>query len=436
MMSRIHIKNATIITMLGHDQVFPHGEIAIENDVIAACGPDGTVNADWNADKVIDAEGGIVMPGFINCHTHAAMTLLRSYADDLPLMEWLSNKIWPLEEKLTGEDVYWGTKLCILEMIKNGTTTFTDMYFFMEDVAKAVEETGIRAVLSRGMVGVGPNAETAINESKGFVEQWQGKGEGRITIVLGPHAPYTCPPDYLKRVIDLAKELKVGIHIHLAETETEVKDIKEQYNGKTPIELMEEVGLFEVPVIAAHCVHLTDKDMEILKKYNVGVAHNPESNMKLASGIAPVPKMLALGINVGLGTDGAASNNNLDIMEEMRTAALLHKVNSMDPTVIHSYEALRMSTVNGAKVLGKDQEIGVLKPGYKADLIIINTKKPHLYPQHDLIAHLVYSAQSADVETVIINGKIVMENRKVLTMDENEILERVSASAARLVKDK
>lgn len=435
-MSRILIKNATVITMLGHDKVYPIGEVAIENDKIVACGPKGTVAADWQAEKVIDAEGCIVMPGFINCHTHAAMTLLRSYADDLPLMEWLTKKIWPLEDKLNGEDVYWGTKLCILEMIKNGTTTFTDMYFFMEDVAKAVEETGIRAVLSRGMVGVGPSSDIAIDESKAFVENWQGKGDGRITVMLGPHAPYTCPPDYLKKVIALAKELKVGIHIHLAETETEVKDIGEQNDGKTPIELMEEVGLFELPVVAAHCVHLTDRDMEILKKYNVGVAHNPESNMKLASGVAPVPKMLTMGINVGLGTDGAASNNNLDMMEEMRSAALLHKVSTMDPTVLHSYEALSMATVNGAKVLGKEKEIGVLSPGYKADLIILDAKKPHLYPQHDFIAHLVYSAQSADVETVIINGKIVMENRKVLTMDENEILEKVSASALRLVGDK
>ncbi|PKM82618.1 MAG: N-ethylammeline chlorohydrolase [Firmicutes bacterium HGW-Firmicutes-14] len=431
-MSKTVIKNAAVIPMTRAGDLLADGEIMIEGSRIVSVGPRGTAPDGWG--ETIDAAGMVAMPGFINCHTHTAMTLLRSYADDLPLMEWLEKRIWPLEERLTGEDVYWGTMLCILEMIKSGTTTFADMYFFMDDVARAVEESGIRACLSRGMIGSGPTAQLALDETREFIGRWNGAANGRITTMAGPHAPYTCPPDYLKKVLDIADEHGVGIHIHLAETRTEVDDIMKQY-GKSPVEYLRDAGLLEYPVLAAHCVHLNQEDIKIIKEKRVGVAHNPESNMKLASGIAPVPQLLAEGVSVGLGTDGAASNNNLDMMEEMRTAALLHKVHTEDPTAIPSYQALEMATKNGGKVLGIP-DIGVIEPGYRADIVLLDFNKPHLYPKHDLVAHTVYAAQSSDVDTVIIDGNIIMSHGKVLTMNEAEILENVQRCASRLVKEK
>lgn len=433
-MDKIFIRNATIIPMTGVDDRIVNGEIGIEGNRIVMVGGAGTVPENWGADEVIDAQGMVALPGFINCHTHAAMTLLRSYADDLPLMEWLSERIWPLEDRLTAEDVYWGTMLCILEMIKSGTTTFADMYFFMEEVARAVEQSGIRASLSRGMIGVAPTAQLALDETETFLTNWHGAAGGRITAMVGPHAPYTCPPEYLKKVLNMAERHGVGVHIHLAETRSEVDDIRKQY-GRSPIEYVNDVGLLELHVLGAHCVHLTQDDIKILKEKNVGVAHNPESNMKLASGIAPVPQLLAEGINVGLGTDGAASNNNVDMLEEMRSAALLHKVNTGDPMTLPSYQALEMATVNGARVLGIN-DIGIIKEGYKADIILIDFQKPHLYPRHDIVAHTVYAAQSSDVDTVIIDGLVVMKNGLVKTVNEAEIMENVQRCADRLVGKK
>jgi 5-methylthioadenosine/S-adenosylhomocysteine deaminase len=361
------------------------------------------------------------MPGFINCHTHAAMSMLRGYADDMPLMAWLSEKIWPREAHLSEEDIYWGSLLSILEMVKSGTTTFADMYFYMDQTARAAEESGIRASLSRGMVGNGDTAEFAMRESEEFVREWNGKGEGRITCMLGPHAPYTCPPEYLERVIKLADTLGVGIHIHLSETSDEVKEITDKYKMR-PIELMESLGLFKNRhVLAAHCVHLSETEMNILVNRKVGIAHNPESNMKLASGIAPVPELIKKGALVGLGTDGAASNNNLDMLEEMRSCALLHKVSVMDSTVLPSYQVLKMATRDGAKVLGIEK-LGALLPGYKADLIIIDLQKPHLTPLYNPYANIVYAAQSSDIKTVIIDGKVIMKEHQVITMDEEKII--------------
>lgn len=434
-MEKILIRGATVIPMTGPENIIDNGEIAIEAGKIKAVGPAGTAGAGWSADKVIDAKGMVALPGFINCHTHAAMTLLRSYADDLPLMQWLSERIWPLENRLTGEDVYWGTMLCVLEMIKSGTTTFADMYFFMDDVAKAVRQSGMRASLSRGMIGVAPTAELALEESEAFVREWHGGADGRITTMLGPHAPHTCPPAYLEKVMALASRFNVGIHIHLAETLPEVSEIRKEY-GKSPIAYVNDIGLLDFPVLGAHCVHVSPEDIKIMKDKDVRVAHNPESNMKLASGIAPVPQMLADGVTVGLGTDGAASNNNLDLMEEMRSAALLHKVNTMDPAAIPAYTALEMATSNGARALDLEKEIGIIRPGYKADVILIDFEQPHLYPKHDLIAHTVYAAQSADVITVIIDGRVVMENRKVLTLDETEVLRKVQEHALKLTGNK
>lgn len=417
---KVLIKGATILSMTGPQDIISQGDIAIEQGKILAV---GQIPSDFIADRIIEAEGMLAMPGFINCHTHAAMTLLRSYADDLPLMEWLSTKIWPLEENLVPEDIYWGTMLSFAEMLRSGTTTFLDMYFHMDQVAKAAEEVGIRAVLSRGMISFGPSAEAAISQSRELVKEWHGKADGRITVMLGPHAPYTCSPDYLKRVMELADELGIGIHIHLAETENEISEITEKY-GKRPIELMNSIGLFDGRhVVAAHCVHLTDEEIAVLAEKQVGVAHNPESNMKLASGIAPVPKMLAKGVRVGIGTDGASSNNNLDMLQETRSAALLHKVNQMDATVLPAYQALEMATVLGAQALGL-KEVGQLVPGYIADIILFDLEKPHLYPRHDLVANLVYAAQASDVDTVLVDGNILMERGILTTIDEKAVLKK------------
>lgn len=429
---KILLQNITILPMTSPKEIIEKGYVAINDSLIGAVGSGNPPPGDY--DKVIDGTNYLVMPGLINTHTHAAMTLLRSYADDLPLMEWLETKIWPMEDRLTGDDIYWGTMLAITEMVKSGTTTFTDMYFHMDRVAQAVEKTGIRAVLSRGMVGVGPENQLAIDQSRQFIQDWQGGAQGRITVMLGPHAPYTCPPDYLKQVLGLARDTGVGINIHVAETLDEMNTIKGDY-AMSPVALLEKTGVFEVPVVAAHCVHVNDEDIAILKKYGVGVAHNPESNMKLASGIAPVPRMLEAGIAVGLGTDGASSNNDLDMLQETRTCAFLHKVNSMNPTVLPAEQALSMATILGAKALHMEDQIGCLRPGYKADMILINLDQPHMTPRYDIIANLVYAGKSSDVDTVIIDGKIVMENRQLITIDEKTVLHQCKEIAQRLVQN-
>lgn len=401
------------------DESWIFGDIAITEGVIKEIG--SNIKDKYHGYETINGKDCLVIPGLINCHTHAAMTLLRGYADDLPLMEWLSTKIWPREAFLTENDIYWGTQLAILEMIKSGTTCFADMYFFMESAARAAAQSGIRAVLSRGMIGFGNNAELALREAEELVNNWHLKNNGRITCMLGPHAPYTCSPEYLKQVMDLADTLGVGLHIHLAETITEVNDIEKQY-GMRPVKLMDSIGLFDNRhVLAAHCVHLSDEETEILANKKIGVAHNPESNMKLASGIAPVPALLKKGARVALGTDGASSNNNLDLLEEMRTCALLHKLSTQDPTVLPARQVLEMATVNGASALGLEN-LGSLIPGNKADLVILDLNKPHLLPLHNPIANLVYSAHSSDVKTVIIDGLIVMKDRELMTIDEEKIL--------------
>jgi 5-methylthioadenosine/S-adenosylhomocysteine deaminase len=386
---------------------------------------------DEKFDRVINGRGKLICPGFVNAHGHAAMTLLRSFADDVPLMYWLEKRIWPVETRLTREDVYWGTMLAVLEMIKCGTTTFTDMYFFMDQVAEAAEEAGIRAVLSRGLVGVGEMAEKGLEESRQFIQNWHGRNQGLISTMLGPHAPYTCPPDYLKRVMALQEELSVPIQIHLSETRDEVERITAQY-GVSPAVLLRDTGLFERPVLAAHCVHLSEEDMDILSNYNVHVAHNPGSNLKLGSGIAPIPDLLERGVIVGLGTDGAASNNNLDMMEEMRLAALLHKGSRMDPTAITAREALAMATRESARAVFLD-DVGMIAQGLKADLVMLDLHRPHLTPQHDLVAHLVYAAQPSDITLVMINGAVVMENGVATTLDEEKIIFQAQQRALHLV---
>ncbi|MGI6659578.1 MAG: amidohydrolase [Dethiobacteraceae bacterium] len=428
---RTLIRQTTVITSHTEPEILEDADVVIDGQVFTYVGP----RQDWQEDfsQIIDGRGKVVAPGFVNAHGHAAMSLLRSYADDVPLMYWLEKRIWPIEARLKREDVYWGTKLALAEMIKGGTTTFADMYFFMDQVAEAVEEAGMRAVLCRGLVGVGDEAESGLEESRLFVERWQGRAEGRITTMLGPHAPYTCPPPYLKKVLALQEELQVPLHIHLAETADEVEQIRREYQ-LTPTQLLRETGVLERPVLAAHCVHLTEEDMDILKAYDVHVAHNPGSNLKLGSGVAPLPDLLARGITVGLGTDGAASNNNLDMMEEMRLAALLHKGVRQDPTAITAADAFMLATRESAKAVFLEQA-GMISEGMKADLIMVDLQRPHLVPRHNIIAHLVYAAQPSDITLVMVDGRVLCEHGRLTTLDEDEILYQAEQRALLLVNE-
>lgn len=372
-----------------------------------------------SSDEVIDGKGMLALPGLINTHTHVAMTLFRSYADDLALMDWLQNMIWPAEAHLDDDIVYWGSMLAFAEMIRGGTTAFCDMYMFMESCAKAAEKAGIRGNIARGLAGVTSNGEKALEENIRLYQDWNNACDGRIRVMLGPHAPYTCPPEYLKKVRDASEKYGIPIHIHLAETKGEVETCIEKF-GITPIALMNQIGLFDRPTLAAHCVHVNEEDIQIMAEKHVCVAHNPGSNLKLASGIAPVPKMRSAGITVGLGTDGASSNNKLDMFAEMRLAALIHKAAALDPFAVKADEAMQMGTAEGAKCLGYD-DLGALDEGKLADLILIDRSGYHWKPRFNSISLAVYAGNSMDVDTVIVNGQLLMRGKELLTIDKEQL---------------
>ncbi|MBI2874817.1 MAG: amidohydrolase [Firmicutes bacterium] len=461
-MSDLIIRGAAILPMDGTGRVIDRGEITIRNGRIVKVEPLRAVASNHHAPagggdefkpEVIEASGHLVIPGLINAHTHAAMTLFRGYADDLPLKTWLEERIWPIEARFEAEDVYFGTMLAIAEMIRGGVTAFADMYFFMEQAAQAVVESGIRASLSRGLIGILPGAEKALRESRELVDRWRGAGGGRVDVMLGPHAPYTCPPDFLRKVGEEARRIGCGIHIHLSETRFEVEE-SFRIHGCSPVQVVRAAGLLDAhggpepmtaetaahdgegarpfPFLAAHCVHVSGEDCSILGRSGAAVAHNPGSNLKLGSGIAPVPMLLREGVTVALGTDGAASNNNLDLLEEARLAALLPKGIAEDPTLVPAYQALEMATGAGARALGWEGRVGRIEPGYRADLVLFDLEQSHLTPVHDLVAHLVYAARAGDVRTVIIDGKVVMRDREILTFDETEVRREAALRARRL----
>ncbi|MGE5328996.1 MAG: amidohydrolase [Deltaproteobacteria bacterium] len=418
------IKNARILTMNSGMDIIENGVLAIRDDKIYYVSGNNIVPPDFSTSNVIDAKGKLVMPGLVNAHTHAAMSLLRNYADDLPLEQWLFNKIFPAEDKLTAEDVYWASMLSIIEMIKSGTTCFADMYFFMDEVAKAVAETGMRANLSRGLIcptdDYDVHNDIRIKETRELFNNWNGKENGRIKVYVAPHSVYTCCPAYVQDTINLAKELKTGIHIHLLETKIEEGDSIKNF-GCTSIEHCDKMGMFDVSTIAAHCVHLSDEDLRIIANKKVNIAHNPGSNLKLASGFARLPEMMQKGINVALGTDGPASNNNLDMFEEIRLSALISKAFHMNAVLINAEEALRLAVNNGAKALGFGNEVGEIKVGMKADIIMIDTDKVNYIPENNMISALAYSSNSQDVDTVIVDGKILMQGRELKTIDEEKV---------------
>lgn len=374
---------------------------------------------------VIDGRGHLAAPGLVNAHTHVAMTLFRSYADDMVLMDWLQNKIWPMENNLDGNAVYWGSLLGIAEMLKTGTTCFADMYFFMDDTAKAARDSGIRAVLSRGLTGSSvADGASRLDENTELFKEWNNACNGRIKVMFGPHAPYTCAPEYIKSVVARAGELGAEIHMHLSETKGEVEECCRKY-GKSPIALMEDLGMFELGTLAAHCVHVDEDDMDIMTRHHVRVAHNPQSNLKLASGIAPVTRMLEKGITVGLGTDGASSNNNLDMLEEVRLAALLAKTESGNPKAVPAKQALAMGTEMGAKALGLER-VGTLAMGQKADIVLYNMDEPQWQPRFDRTSLLVYAASAADVDTVIVDGRILVDKGELTTIDLEKVVYEVN----------
>lgn len=425
-MSKLLIKGAYVLMPDYSVQV---ADIAVEGQEILAV---GEIPVDFSAEQVIEGKDHFAVPGLVNAHTHASMTLLRSYADDLALMDWLNNHIWPIEGKMNEHDIRVGGQLAVLEMIKTGTTAFADMYGpYLESVIEETDKAGIRGVFCRGPIGFVPGQDKVLDANVEMFKALDGTGEGRISVILGVHAPYTCPPEFCLKAAGLAKDNNMKLHIHMSETQDEINQMAEKY-GKRPFKYIEDLGLFDVPALAAHCVWLNEEDFDIIKRHGISVAHNPQSNMKLASGVAPVPELLEAGINVALGTDGTSSNNNLDMLEEVRLAATLHKVNKLDQLAIPAKVAMQMGTEFGAKALWLDK-VGVLKPGFKADIVLHDLNRPEWTPRHNLLSLLVYAASSASVDTVICNGKVLMEKHQLKTMDEEKILAEANKAAMDLI---
>jgi 5-methylthioadenosine/S-adenosylhomocysteine deaminase len=417
----ILIKNALILNPNNFEE--KRQSVLIKDDLISEIADEIDES---NADKIIDASGKILLPGFVNTHTHLSMTLFRGLADDLSLDSWLNDHIWPMEANLNGDYCYIGALLGAVELIKSGTTTFSDMYFYMEDVARAVDEAGIRAVLSYGMIDFGDaeKREAEIKENLQLFENCNGMADGRIKVFFGPHSPYTASEELLIKVRELADKYNMGIHIHVSETQKEIDDVSQE-KGLRPFEYLDKIGFLGPDVVAAHCVWLSDEEIEIIKKNGVKVSHNPCSNMKLASGISPVSKLIENDICVSIGTDGASSNNNLDLIEELKTASLLQKVSTLDPNVVNSHEAIAMGTIKGAEALGLSDEIGSIEVGKKADIILIDTNSANMVPDSStLTSNIIYSANGSNVDTTICNGKILMENKKLTVLDEQEIYEK------------
>ncbi len=428
------IVNGTIVSMDSNRTILEPGTVAIKDGKIVAAETIGSPRSELKAKETIDATGKLVMPGLINTHTHAAMTIFRGYADDLPLMEWLQNYIWPAEAKYINADtVRLGTQLAAVEMIRSGTTTFNDMYFFEDEVAKAAKEIGIRAVVGEGLLDFPtPNKKTAsegLDYTEMLIKKW--RNDPLITVAVAPHSPYTCSAELLKSAKNLSDKYGVPLHIHVSETEQELNDSRNKH-GLTPFEYLDSLGFLGDNVIAAHSVHLTANDIQLIAARKVGVSHNPESNMKLASGVAPIPELLNAGAKIGLGTDGAASNNDLNMFEEMDTTAKLHKVFRKNSSVVDAKSVVEMATIGGARVLGLEKEIGSIEEGKRADVIIIDLDKPHLTPMYNPYSQIVYAVDGADVETVIIEGRIVMRDHKILTVDEEKIIQDMQALAAKI----
>ena len=424
-----------IVTMDEDITVFKDAAIAIDNGLIVAIDDKASIDKLYTAKRHIQGKNRVLMPGLINGHTHAAMTLFRGIADDLPLMDWLTNYIFPAEIRFVDpEFVRIGTQLACLEMIKGGTTTFVDMYFHPKEIARVVDECGVRAVIGAAVIeqesGYTKNFNDAMNKAESFISQWKDRNS-RITPAFAAHAAYTITPGNLKIIRERANILGVPVAIHLSESKAELEIVNNLYKN-TPIKHLEKIDFFNGPTIGAHVVWPTASEISILVKRKIAVIHNPTSNMKIASGFAPVPEMLDAGVHVGLGTDGAASNNDLDMWDEIRMAAFIHKGRLLDPLTMPAARVLKIATSGGARAIGLGDTVGALIVGHRADMIQISLEATHLVPLYDVVSHLVYAVDAQDVQTVIVDGQVLMHDRKVLTLNEDEVIEKARAIAARI----
>jgi len=425
------------MTMSAAMEIIEDSIVGIKDGLIVAVGQNGDQEcAALKTKETIDASGCIVMPGLVNTHTHLPMVCFRGMADDLPLMEWLTKHIFPAEARFVNKKmVYDGATLAMAEMIMSGTTTFCDGYFFEDTITEAVLAAGMRAVVSQGFADFAtpdnPKFERMMAAANRFVTRWQSHAP-MITPAYFCHSPYTCSPATLVNVKEAAREAGILYLMHLLENEDEIDTILNRY-GKKPVQHLLDLGVLDDQTVAVHCNWITAEDMAIFADLGVRVSHNPESSMKLAAGVAPVPEMLKHGIKVGLGTDGSASNNDLDMFREMDTAAKIHKVTSLDPTVMSAQTVLKMATIGGANVLGLDKLIGSIETGKQADIILVDMNQPHLTPLYNCYSQLVYAARGADVKTSIINGKIVMKDRQLRTIDLPKAMENVRGIAADII---
>ncbi|MDL2252590.1 amidohydrolase [Ruminococcaceae bacterium OttesenSCG-928-I18] len=394
-------------------------DILVEDGSIAAV---GEVPAQTKADQTMDARGKLIMPGLVNCHTHSYMTLFRNYADDLSFQQWLFEKIMPVEDRLGGEDAYWGNMLASIEMIRTGTTTFSDMHMFKHQCVQSCADTGLRAVLARGLACGQEDAEGGKRRlDEAFEEMEEAKkGGALVSFMLGPHAIYTCHKGYLQELEALAREKQLRFHIHVSETKHEVDSCKEEH-GVSPVQYLAGLGIFDRPTVAAHCVWVDEEDIDILREKNVNVVTNPVSNMKLGNGFAPFTKMHKAGINLCIGTDGAASNNSLNLFREMSTLSYIHKGVDLEAQSTPADLMLRCATLNGAKALGLADKIGSLEAGKRADLLLIDLDRPQFQPQNDLVTGLIYAANGSEVDTVLVDGRVLMEKGELKTIDEEQV---------------
>jgi len=429
------ISGGTIVTMNQERRLIENGAVAIQKSEIVAVGTSGEIARKFLAKQTINAQNKVVIPGLINTHTHIPMSLFRGISDDLDLQEWLTKYIFPAEAKnVTEEFVRAGTRLGLAEMIRGGTTTYCDMYYFEDAVADETAKAGVRGVLGETIIDFPvpdnkTNAEAMAYAEK-FINKW--KNHSLIVPALAPHAPYTVSTEHLNQIRKLSDKLNATVVIHVAETQKEVSDIFKQY-GSRPVAYLAKIGFLNNRTIAAHVVFADDGEMDLLKKFGVGIAHNPQSNMKLASGVAPIPQMLSKNLPVGLGTDGAASNNDLNMWEEMDTAAKLHKVFSGDPKVVSAMQAFEMATIRAARALHLENLIGSIETGKRADIAIVDFDGLHQTPRFNVYSSLVYSTKASDVRTVIINGRVIMLNRRLLTLDENDIKNTANAYRRKII---
>ncbi|MDI1478098.1 amidohydrolase [Polyangium sp. y55x31] len=424
------IKDVDIVTLDEKGTVIRGGAIAIDGACIVAV---GEAPAEFVPDTTIDGTNHVAVPGFFNAHCHASMSLVRGYAEDLPLDRWFNERVWVAESALGPEEVRAGARLAACEMIRSGTVAFNDHYFYMDHVAEAVEASGMRASLTWCQFGLGAGKEVGadLEGALAFAERWHGKADGRIRAMLGPHSPYVCPPAFLREIAALAKEKGLGLHIHLAESDEQVSRSLATH-GVTPTRLLEETGVLDVPAIAAHALYLSDDDVAILARRGTTVAYCPITYMKLAMGPGDVPRLLRAGVNVALGTDGPASNNDMDMKEAVRFLPLLQKLARRDAEAIAGDASLRIATQAGARAMGFS-EAGVLEAGRAADLVLFDFDKPHLVPRHDLVANLVHAAKGSDVSHVFVAGKLLYENGTILTLDEEKIRAEAERAAFRMV---